>query len=36
MVNAIHSILPYLVLYVASASECISLRDEDTPRGELS
>ncbi|XP_022161286.1 lisH domain and HEAT repeat-containing protein KIAA1468-like isoform X1 [Myzus persicae] len=35
MVNAIRSILPYLVLYVASAPECISLRDEDTPRGEL-
>jgi len=36
MVNAIRSILPYLVLFVASAPECISLRNEDTPRGEQS
>lgn len=36
MVNAIRSILPYLVLYVASAPECLSLRSEDTPMGELS
>lgn len=36
MVNAIRSILPYLVLFVASAPECLLLRDKDTPRGELS
>lgn len=36
MVNAIRSILPYLVLFVASAPECISLQNNDTPRGELS
>lgn len=36
MVNAIRSILPYLLLYVASAPECLSLRNKDTPRGKLS
>lgn len=36
MVNAIRSILPYLVLFVASAPESLSLRDESIPRGELS
>lgn len=36
MINAIRSILPYLVLFVASAPECLSLQKNDTPRGELS
>lgn len=36
MVNAIRSILPYLVLFVASAPECLSLHEKDIPRGEMS
>ncbi|XP_050427813.1 RAB11-binding protein RELCH homolog isoform X2 [Adelges cooleyi] len=35
MVSAVRSILPYLVLYVASAPECLALRNDNMPRGEL-
>ncbi|XP_050533582.1 RAB11-binding protein RELCH-like isoform X2 [Daktulosphaira vitifoliae] len=36
MVHAIRSILPYMVLYVASAPECLSLKKDHMSRGELS